>query len=175
MSERINSFHDLRVYQEACELDLAVFDFSKGLPRDELAALAAPVRQAARAVGAGLAGAWSKRRQPEAYIARLTDADAALQETRHWLERAVASGYLDAAKHRDLEAGCDAIGRKLGTLIRQAGSAREGDGRVPVEPEDSAEPTAQRDSFPARSAGTSGGRRPEPAARSEGRGNWKRP
>lgn len=175
MSERINSFHDLRVYQEACELDLAVFELSKDLPREEQAALAAPLRQAARTVGGSIAGAWSKRRQPDAYIGRLTDADAALQETRHWLERAVASGYLDAGKHRDLEGGCDAIGRKLGTLIRQAAPPRE-EGRAPGGPEESPEPVAPRESYPSRPAGAAGaGRRPEPAARPEGRGAWKRP
>jgi hypothetical protein len=29
MSEKINSFEDLRVYKKACELDLAVFNESK--------------------------------------------------------------------------------------------------------------------------------------------------
>jgi len=36
MSERINSFRDLKVYAEACALDLAVFKRTQAFPKEEL-------------------------------------------------------------------------------------------------------------------------------------------
>lgn len=133
MSERITSFHDLRVYREACELDLSVFALSRGFPPEETPALTTPLRHAARAIGGHIAAAWSKRRDTAQFRDRLTDADAGLQETRHWIDRAVACHYLEPARQRELEARCDAIGRMLGTLIRDAGSPRARDDAEPAE------------------------------------------
>ena len=124
MSERITSFRDLRVYREACELEQNIFALSQDFPPEEIPALAAPLRRAAREIGGQVAAAWSKRRDPDRFRDRLTEADAGLQETRHWIDRAVAGRCLDAARQRELEARCDAIGRMLGTLIRDAGKPR---------------------------------------------------
>lgn len=121
MSERINSHQDLRVYQEACELDFAVFELSQGFPPEEQSALSAPARRAARGIGAAIADAWAKRKDIPRKVTALTDADGELQATRHWVGRAQACGYLDNARHRELEQRCDAIGRMLGTMIRDAG------------------------------------------------------
>ena len=57
MSERINSFRDLRVYEEACGLDLAVFTESKGFPKEELYSLTDQVRRSSRSIGANIAEA----------------------------------------------------------------------------------------------------------------------
>jgi four helix bundle protein len=121
MSERINSHSDLRVYQEACDLDFAVFELSQGFPPEEQAALSAPARRAARGIGAAIADAWAKRKDVPRKVEALTSADGELQATRHWVGRAQACGYLDQGRHRELEQRCDAIGRMLGTMIRDAG------------------------------------------------------
>ena len=51
MSERISTFRDLRVYQEASELDLAVFLVTKGFPREEQYSLTDQVRRSSRSIG----------------------------------------------------------------------------------------------------------------------------
>ena len=158
MSERITSHQDLRVYQEACDLDFAVFELSQGFPPEEMPALTAPARRAARAIGGAIADAWAKRRDPARFVAALTDADGELQATRHWLGRAGACGYLRETRHRELEASCDGIGRKLGTMIRDAGNfggrRREGEGgetggdpapRPPAAARSPANPPARQD------------------------------
>ena len=118
MSERINSFRDLKVYAEACALDLAVFKRTQIFPKEELYSLTDQVRRSSRSIGANLAEAWAKRRYPSHFVSKLTDSDGDLQETRHWISRAVAYGYLSEEDTRALEMQCDSIGAKLGRMIQ---------------------------------------------------------
>lgn len=118
MSERINSFRDLRVYQEACALDYEVFVITKKFPKEELYSLTDQVRRSSRAIGANIAEAWAKRRYPAHFISKLTDSDGELQETRHWLGRALAYGYVTEQSFRDYEERCDRIGGMLGKMIQ---------------------------------------------------------
>jgi len=121
MSERINSFRELKVYAEACALDLAIFKKSQAFPKEEVYSLTDQVRRSSRSIGANLAEAWAKRRYPSHFLSKLTDADGELQETRHWLSRAAAYGYLSEADTRALTMLCDNIGAKLGRMIQNAG------------------------------------------------------
>jgi hypothetical protein len=64
MGDRIRSFRDLRVYQEAFRLQQEVFEVSKGFPKEELYSLTDQIRRSSRSIGANLAEAWQKRRYP---------------------------------------------------------------------------------------------------------------
>jgi four helix bundle protein len=121
MSERINSFRDLKVYAEACALDLAVFKRTQAFPKEELYSLTDQVRRSSRSIGANLAEAWAKRRYPSHFVSKLTDSDGELQETRHWISRAAAYGYLSEEDTRALGVQCDNIGAKLGRMIQNPG------------------------------------------------------
>ncbi len=72
MSERITSFADLRAHQDACALDLAVFEQSKAFPREEQYSLTGQVRRSSRSIGANIAEAWAKRRYPAHFLSKLT-------------------------------------------------------------------------------------------------------
>jgi four helix bundle protein len=119
MSERINSFTELRVYQEACHLDEVVFEETKRWPREEKYALIDQIRRSSRSVGANIAEAWAKRRYPAHFVSKLTDADGELQETRHWLGRAFKYGYSTKAKTDEMEGQCAAVGKMLGNMIKK--------------------------------------------------------
>jgi four helix bundle protein len=106
------------VYQEACALDYEVFVVTKNFPKEELYSLTDQVRRSSRAIGANIAEAWAKRRYPAHFVSKLTDSDGELQETRHWLGRALAYGYIDNATHVGLAERCDRIGGKLGKMIQ---------------------------------------------------------
>jgi len=118
MSERITSFRELRVYREACDLDFAVFSVSKRFPKEERYALTDQMRRSARSIGANIAEAWAKRRYGAHFISKLTDSDGELQETRHWLDRACAYGYIDREMLLGLERKCDRIGGMLGRMMQ---------------------------------------------------------
>jgi four helix bundle protein len=119
MSERINSFQELRVYKEACELDYAIFAESKMFPKEELYSLTDQVRRSSRAIGANIAEAWAKRRYPAHFVSKLTDADGELQETRHWVARAQAYGYVSGSWLTSVAERCDRIGGMLGKMIQR--------------------------------------------------------
>jgi four helix bundle protein len=118
MGERISSFEDLRVYQEACALDYAIFIETKHFPKEEMYSLTDQIRRSSRSIGANISESWAKRRYPAHFVSKLTDADGELQETRHWLGRAKAYGYLVADRHEELLARCRSVGRKLGSMIQ---------------------------------------------------------
>jgi four helix bundle protein len=117
MTSPISSFRELRVYREACDLDFEIFVTSKAFPREEMYSLTDQVRRSSRSIGANIAEAWAKRRYPAHFVSKLTDADAELQETRHWLDRANAYRYLPDEKRIALEQCCDRIGGMLGNMI----------------------------------------------------------
>lgn len=119
MSERINSFKELRVYLEACDLDFAIFVESKKFPKEEAYSLTDQVRRSSRSIGANISEAWAKRRYPAHFVSKLTDADGELQETRHWLGRALAYGYIGEQWHRDICARYEHVGGMLGKMIQR--------------------------------------------------------
>ena len=119
MAERINSFKDLKVYQEACRLDESIFEETKIWPREEKYALIDQIRRSSRSIGANIAEAWAKRRYPAHFISKLTDSDGELQETEHWIGRAVKYGYLTMSKSDVMEKQCEVIGKMLGVMINK--------------------------------------------------------
>ena len=122
MSDQINGFENLRVYQEACELDYEIFLETKKFPREEMYALTDQVRRSSRTIGGNIAESWAKQRYPAHFVSKLTDADGELQETQHWIGRAKAYGYVSADRHADLLARCKSVGRKLGKMIQEPDS-----------------------------------------------------
>ena len=117
MSEEIRSVTDLRVYQEAFELQQEVFRISKEWPIDERFCLVQQVRRSSRSIGANIAESWAKRRYPMHFASELTDADGELQETAHWIRTAQACTYLTEQQYSHFQAHIQSVGRALGKMI----------------------------------------------------------
>ena len=117
MREPITSFEQLDVYRLSCALDLEVFQLTQRWPKEEMYSLTDQIRRSSRSVGANIAEAWAKRRYPAHFTSKLTDADGELQETKHWISRALAYGYIAAAEADSLLAQAQQIGRKLGSMM----------------------------------------------------------
>ena len=117
MTERIESFRDLNVYQAAFELQQDIFEVTKGFPREELYSLVDQIRRSSRSIGGNIAEAWQKRRYEAHFVSKLTDSDAEQAETQHWLDTALACGYISHQKHHTLLDKCMRIGRMLGSMI----------------------------------------------------------
>jgi four helix bundle protein len=118
MNAAIETFEDLDTYRAACELDFAVFETTKSWPKEEMYSLTDQVRRSSRSIGANIAEAWAKRRYPAHFTSKLTDADAELQETLHWLCRAKTYGYLSQSDFESLRASAKRVGRKLGAMLK---------------------------------------------------------
>jgi four helix bundle protein len=117
MGEKIRSFRDLKVYQKAFELQQAIFEVSKGFPKEELYSLTDQIRRASRSVGANLAEAWHKRRYIAHFLSKLSDSDGEQAETQHWLDTAFACKYITEDVHGNLMNQCREVGRMLGKMM----------------------------------------------------------
>lgn len=120
MAARVESFRDLRVYGAAVALRQRVFAASKAWPREEQYALTDQIRRSSRSVAANVAEAWSKRRYPRHFVAKLTDAHGEAEETGVWLDTARECGYLPDDQHAALRDLVRACAGGLATMIRQA-------------------------------------------------------
>jgi len=118
MNGKVESFDQLEVYQEACTLDFAIFEQTKSWPKEEMYSLTDQIRRSSRSVGANIAEAWAKRRYPAHFTSKLTDADAELQETQHWLMRAKDYGYLSTETFNSLWNSAKQVGRRLGSMLK---------------------------------------------------------
>jgi four helix bundle protein len=117
--QKAQSVRELEVYQNAFALQQDIFRVSKSFPREETFALTDQIRRASRSVGANLSEAWAKRRYPAHFLSKLTDSDAELQETLHWLETSEACEYLGDEVAERLKVQAATVGRQLGTMINR--------------------------------------------------------
>jgi four helix bundle protein len=117
MTERIENFRELRVYQAAFELQQEIFEVSKAFPKEEMFSLTDQIRRSSRAIGANLAEAWQKRRYEAHFVSKLSDSDAEQAETQHWLDTALNCKYIKPEIHAGLLEKCREIGRMLGKMI----------------------------------------------------------
>jgi len=117
MTGNIRDFRELDVYRMAMDAAVTVFELSKGFPVEERYSLTDQVRRCSRSVCANIAEAWRKRRYPNAFVSKLSDAEAEAAETEVWLELAVRCGYLAEAKSAVLEQEYEHILGKLVNMI----------------------------------------------------------
>jgi four helix bundle protein len=117
---KARSFKDLIVYQKAKKFALKVFERSKRFPKEETYSLTNQIRRSSRSVGAQIAEAWAKRLYERHFISKLTDADAELQETKHWIEVANDCGYLSQEEARSFNSELKEIGSMLDSMIAKA-------------------------------------------------------
>ncbi|MEI6078834.1 MAG: four helix bundle protein [Verrucomicrobiota bacterium] len=119
---KVESFRELEVYKLAFGLQQLIYELSKRWPREENFALTDQIRRSSRSVGANLSEAWAKRRYPAHFLSKLTDADAELQETIHWLDTALACHQLTKVEHGKLMSQLTQTGRLLGSMINRHAS-----------------------------------------------------
>ncbi len=118
----VESYRDLDVYRAAFSLQQSIFELTKRWPRDERYSLTDQIRRSSRSIGASLAEAWHKRRYVAHFVSKLTDADAELAETGHWLRTAKACTYIGDEEAGVLLLASEAIGKQMGSMMRDADS-----------------------------------------------------
>ena len=113
----IQSYRDLRVWQDAMGLTEQVYRASASFPADERFGLTAQIRRAAISVPSNVAEGWGRGKTKE-YLQFLRYARASLKEIEtQWL-LAQRLGYLDDASTRTLEQEASVLGRRLLALMR---------------------------------------------------------
>ena len=119
---KIRTHEDLEVYQIAFKAAMEIFELSKRFPVEERYSLTDQIRRSSRSVCANLAEAWRKRRYKAAFVAKLSDSEAALKDTaphkaaevQVWLKFSVECGYLNVEIAKELY---KKYNRVLGSLV----------------------------------------------------------
>jgi four helix bundle protein len=114
---KINSAKDLKVYKEAYELAMQIFEISKQWPPEEKYSLTDQIRRCSRAVCSILREAWAKRRYEAHFVMKLTDCDGENNETDTWLDFARDCGYLKPEDFERLSERCATVGKMLGSML----------------------------------------------------------
>jgi four helix bundle protein len=112
----IRHFRELEVYRLAIKTSVQIFELSKHFPREEQYSLIDQIRRSSRSVCANLAEAWRKRRYRNAFVSKLSDAEAEAAETQVWLEIAFLSKYIDERIFQELDGIYEHI---LGMLVKR--------------------------------------------------------
>jgi len=108
---------DLKVYQLAYKLAMEIFNESKTFPIEERYSLTDQIRRSSRSVATNISEAFRKRRYPNMFINKLSDADTEATETQVWLDFSFDCGYLSPERHKQLYKGYEEVGRMLGSMM----------------------------------------------------------
>src|SRR3989449_9175128 len=115
---KLNSAKDLEVYKKAYRLAMDIFEVTKRFPTEERFALTGQIRRSSRSVCLNLREAWAKRRYEAHFVSKLTDCDGENSETDSSLDFAKDCRYITSAQHAELTSLCRAIGKMLGSMMK---------------------------------------------------------
>jgi four helix bundle protein len=101
----------------AMEAVMGIFERTKGFPVEERYSFTDQVGRSSRSVCGNIAEAWRKRRYANAFVSKLSDAEAEAAEPEVWLEMAVRCGHLNATKAAELEEHYEHDIGKLVTML----------------------------------------------------------
>lgn len=111
----IRSYRELRIYRNAFDSAMQIFNLTKTFPVEERYSLVDQIRRSSQAVCSNLAEAWRKRRYPAHFVSKLSDAEGEADETSVWLEFSLSSGYIGQMIFDQLDEKYDLI---LGQLTK---------------------------------------------------------
>ncbi len=120
MSGNIRSYKELRVYQNAMDSAMKIFELTKTFPPEEKYSMVDQMRRSSRSVCANLAEAWRKRRYKAAFVAKLSDAESEACETQVWIEFALRCDYLGQSSADELYQNYNKVIGQLVTMIGDA-------------------------------------------------------
>ena len=117
-AKRTYSYRDLRVFNNAMNVSMNIYELTKTFPTEEKYSLTDQIRRSSRSVCANIAEAWRKRRYRAAFIAKLSDAESEACETQVWLEFAKKCGYLEEEVGEGLHEEYEIIMRQLMNMVQ---------------------------------------------------------
>ena len=120
MGEKINSYKELRVFQNAMNAAMKIFELTKTFPPEEKYSLVDQMRRSSRSVCSNISEAWRKRRYKAAFIAKLSDAESEACETQVWIEFSRRCGYLEDTICDEMDIEYDQIIGQIVNMINEA-------------------------------------------------------
>lgn len=108
-------FRELRVYRQAFDAAMRIFELSKTWPKEERYSLTDQIRRSSRSACSNIAEAWRKRRYEAHFISKLSDSDGEAAEMQNWLDFALCCGYMTSQDHAELDRTYETI---CGSLVK---------------------------------------------------------
>jgi four helix bundle protein len=115
----IKNFRDLRVYQNAMEAAMEIFEITKTFPAEEKFSMVDQMRRSSRSVCANIAEAWRKRLYKAHFISKLSDSAGEADETRVWLEISLRCKYISNETFEELDSRYDLITGQLVKMMNE--------------------------------------------------------
>ena len=115
----VRTVHDLVVYRLSFEAAMDIFHASKSFPPEEKYRLTDQIRRSSRSVPSNIREGFAKRRYKNVFGRHITDAWGSAEETRAWLDFALACGYLSKKTHDEIDDKYDRICAMLFKLLGQ--------------------------------------------------------
>ncbi|TIP71145.1 MAG: four helix bundle protein [Mesorhizobium sp.] len=118
MADKVASYRDLIVWQQAMDLTVAIYEVTRAWPKDELYGLTGQVRRAATSVPANIAEGYG-RESRASYQQFLRIAQGSLKELETHLLIAQRVGITSREAVESLMAHSESVGKLLRLLIRK--------------------------------------------------------
>ena len=115
----IRSFKELRVWQNAIDVAMIIFELTKSFPAEERFSLTDQIRRSSRSVAANISEAWRKRRYSAAFVSKLSDAESEAAETQTWLEISLRCCYVSEEEADELDRRYEEILSQLVAMASQ--------------------------------------------------------
>jgi four helix bundle protein len=114
----IKEVKDLKVYRQAYELAMEIFQMTDKFPREEQYSLTDQIRRSSRSVAINIREGFAKRKYENVFIRHLNDALGSSEETRGWLDFALACEYIPTETHQSLDDSYDQVNAMLYKLLK---------------------------------------------------------
>lgn len=118
MTNEIQSYRDLLVWQQAIELAVSVYNLSKDWPREELYGLTSQARRASVSVAANIAEGYGRGLRGS-YVSFLRIAQGSLKELETHLIVAERVGICSVDDTQPALVQCESVGKLLRRLVRK--------------------------------------------------------
>jgi len=112
----MKDFKDLKVWQKAHDMTIAVYSASRTFPKEEVYGLTSQLRRAAVSVGANIAEGCGRRSDGE-FVRFLQIARGSASEVEYHLLLARDLNFLSSAAHNELEKKLTEVQRMLTALV----------------------------------------------------------
>ena len=113
----MRDYRKILAWQKADDLTVAMYEMTKGFPKDEVYALTSQLRRAAYSVPSNIVEGSARETQPD-YLHFLHIARGSLAETGYFIHLAHRLGYLSDASQDQLAKQTDEVARVLAGLIK---------------------------------------------------------
>jgi four helix bundle protein len=113
----MGTYKDLILYKKSFSLAMEIYSITKQFPKEETYSLTDQIRRSSRSTNICTIEAYRKRRYPNHFISKLTDADMENSETQGWLEFSKECGYISKETYDSLHGLSDEVGRLIQYMI----------------------------------------------------------